>query len=147
MKAGMSHPYQLEASHVLNTRTKMSKFRAVFDYDHETNFFLLLQGVLEDQPYPWYAGVVCAFLVLASVLFLPGVALLRKLGILHYERAKAMAADLQGTTSSTTKFLGSQMSTCSMEQDGTTDIEKPEPEKPIQFTIDDFRASSKDSAV
>ncbi|PVD21432.1 hypothetical protein C0Q70_19605 [Pomacea canaliculata] len=105
------------------------------------------KGVLEDQPYPWYAGVVCAFLVLASVLFLPGVALLRKLGILHYDRAKAMAADLQGTTSSTTKFLGSQMSTCSMEQDGTTDIEKPEPEKPIQFTIDDFRASSKDSAV
>ena len=65
---------------------------------------------MEDKSYPWFAGMMCAILVLSSVLFMPGVAILRKLGFLKYNRAKAEQANTKGVTQSTTRFLGSQLS-------------------------------------
>ncbi|XP_076448921.1 sodium- and chloride-dependent transporter XTRP3-like [Babylonia areolata] len=95
------------------------------------------KGMMDDKPYPWYAGLLCAFLVLSSVLFMPGVAVLRRLGLLRYDRAKAAAADTHGHTMSTTRFLGgSTMSTRSDDWDSghNSEEEKPpapaEPEKP-----------------
>ena len=106
---------------------------------------------MEGKPYPWYAGMTCALLVLSSVLFMPGVAILRKLGILKYDRAKAAAADTHGHTVSTARFLGSTLSTRSEDRDSGLNSdpdEKPEPEKPVTFTIDDFKAcTTGDSTV
>ncbi|KAK3790415.1 hypothetical protein RRG08_015885 [Elysia crispata] len=40
---------------------------------------------MQDMTYPWYALLICALLVLSSLLWLPGVALARKLGLLRYK--------------------------------------------------------------
>ena len=111
--------------------------------------------MMEDHPYPWFAGAVCAILVLSSVLFMPGVAILRRLGVLKYDRAKAAAADTHGHTVSTTRFLGSSLSTRSDDRDSghnsdPDDKPQTESEKPVTFTLDDFKqasASTSDSAV
>ena len=107
---------------------------------------------MESRPYPWYAGMMCAVLVLSSVLFMPGVAILRRLGILKYDRAKAAAADTQGHTVSTARFLGSSLSTRSEDRDSGLNSdpdEKPEPERPITITIEDLNKArnTSDSAV
>ena len=111
-------------------------------------FLSLPQGVMESKPYPWFAGLTCALLVLSSVLFMPGVAILRKLGVLTYSRAKAAAADTHGHTVSTARFLGSNLSTRSEDRDSGLNSDPddnhkpgPEPEQPVTFTIDDFRAT------
>ncbi|KAK7505779.1 hypothetical protein BaRGS_00003050 [Batillaria attramentaria] len=101
------------------------------------------KGMMEDAPYPWYAGLTCALLVLSSVLFMPGVAILRRIGVLKYDRAKAAQAETFGHTSSTTRFLGSQLSTRSEDQDSglnsdPEDAAKPDPERPVKVTFDDL---------
>lgn len=109
-------------------------------------------GLMEDAPYPWFAGMMCAVLVLASVLFMPGVAILRRVGILKYDRAKAAQADTRAATVSTARFLGSNFSTRSEDRDSglNSDPEdpKPDPERPVQFTLEDFVATKhRDSKV
>lgn len=99
------------------------------------------KGVLEPKPYPWYAGLVSALLVLSSVLFMPGVALLRRVGLMKYDRAKAAQADTHGHTVSTTRFLGSTLSARSEDSgliSDPEDIARPEPEKPVTYTVGDF---------
>ena len=63
---------------------------------------------MEDASYPWFAGLLAIVLVIASISALPAIAILRKLGILKYDHAKRLAAEIQGATASTTKFVGSQ---------------------------------------
>ncbi|KAL8619530.1 hypothetical protein ACOMHN_011881 [Nucella lapillus] len=104
------------------------------------------KGMMEEQSFPWYAGLTCAILVLSSVLFMPGVAILRRLGILRYDRAKAAAALTHGVTMSTARFLGSTLSARSDEGDSGHNSEEekpaPEPERPITLTLDDFVQAS-----
>lgn len=59
--------------------------------------------------YPWWAGAIAAFLVLSSVLCIPGVALLRKLGYFKFEgpTAKNIVVENGGHTQSTAAFLKS----------------------------------------
>ncbi|GFO07012.1 coiled-coil domain-containing protein 113-like [Plakobranchus ocellatus] len=111
-------------------------------YDKET-------GLMDDVPYPWYASVICAFLVLSSVLWIPGIALARKTGLLYYDRAKVLAAEMHRATESTTKFLGSQLSSRSEDRDSGRDsegdespqTEARESEKPTKFGLNDIIAS------
>lgn len=48
--------------------------------------------------------MIAAFLVLSSVLCIPGNALLRKFGILKMSYSKKVQADMHGVTSSTVAF-------------------------------------------
>ncbi|KAK6185486.1 hypothetical protein SNE40_007708 [Patella caerulea] len=66
-----------------------------------------INAELEPKLYPWYAGVMCAVLVLFSIMWMPGIALLKKFGILSYDQAKASAANTGGHTSSTAAFVRS----------------------------------------
>ncbi|GFR69788.1 transporter [Elysia marginata] len=85
----------------------------------------------------------------SSILWLPGIALARKIGLLRYDHAKVVAADLHRTTDSTTKFLGSQFSTRSEDRDSGRDSEGDDilgtdvrvPERPAQFTLGDILAT------
>ena len=69
----------------------------------------LLQYVVVQASYPWWGGVIAAFLVFSSVLCIPGVAILRKLGFLRFsgggDYAKNIQAETAGHTTSTTAFL------------------------------------------
>jgi len=66
--------------------------------------------LMDDLPYPWYAGILSIVLVTASISALPMVAILRKLGILKYDHAKVLAAETYRASNSTSKFMGSQAS-------------------------------------
>jgi hypothetical protein len=74
---------------------------------------------------------------------MPGVAILRRIGLVKgYNPAKAAQADTKGHTVSTARFIGSTLSTRSEDRDSglnsDPDDVRPEPEKPVTFTIDDF---------
>ncbi|XP_059159319.1 sodium-dependent neutral amino acid transporter B(0)AT1-like [Physella acuta] len=101
--------------------------------------------LMEKECYPWYASVACGVLVFASVLWIPGIALLRKCGVLQYDHAKKLASDIHRATVSTTKFLGgSQWSARSDDRDSghNSDEDTPlrEPERPTEFFIEDLLA-------
>ncbi|CAL1541962.1 unnamed protein product [Lymnaea stagnalis] len=103
--------------------------------------------LMTDLPYPWYASLVCGLLVFISILWIPVVAILRKIGILHYDHAKKLASDLQRATISTTRFLGSQMSTRSEDRDSGHNSDEDHnvnkgPERPIEFYIEDIMTAS-----
>ncbi|XP_074645091.1 sodium-dependent neutral amino acid transporter B(0)AT3-like [Tubulanus polymorphus] len=67
-------------------------------YDKET-------AILTDTKYPWWVAIVIAFLVLSSSLCIPVVAILKKVGIMSYDAAKAANIATGGTTQSTTAML------------------------------------------
>lgn len=143
-------------NHVTTKRVSMVEGWWLVVAERTYNSVSSLQGLLESKPFPWYAGAMCALLVLSSVLFMPGVAILRRLGILKYDRAKVAAADTKGHTSSTVHFLNSQLSTQFDEADNglieeykdALDSVRGEPEKPIKVTLEDILPSrSKDSRV
>jgi hypothetical protein len=68
-----------------------------------------LQYIMVQEKYPWWAGAIAAFLVLCSVLCIPVVAILRKLGFLKFEgpTAKNIVVETGGHTQSTAAFLKS----------------------------------------
>ncbi|XP_012941506.2 sodium-dependent neutral amino acid transporter B(0)AT1 [Aplysia californica] len=103
--------------------------------------------LMDNVSYPWYASVLCALLVFASVLWIPGIAILRKVGVLKYDHAKQLAADMHRATASTAKFIGSQISTRSDDRDSghnsDEDAAAREPERPTEFTIEDILPASR----
>lgn len=90
---------------ILLGATLVSKFLKPITYKvySYTEFKMVAAG------YPWWAGAIAAFLVLSSVLCIPGVALLRKLGYFKFEgpTAKNIVVETGGHTQSTAAFLKS----------------------------------------
>ncbi|XP_069113904.1 sodium- and chloride-dependent transporter XTRP3A-like [Argopecten irradians] len=86
----------------LLTSTLISKFVKPITYKaYDKNV-----AEMTDRFYPWFAGLMAAFLVLVSVLCIPGVAILRKFGILRYkDYAKGAQAQTGGHTTSTVAFM------------------------------------------
>lgn len=83
---------------------------------------------MEEANYPWYTGVIAAILIFSSVLCIPGVAILRKMGCLKYDHAKAGTAETGGHTSSTMAFIRST-STVADDNDSGHNSEEVIPEE------------------
>jgi hypothetical protein len=65
---------------------------------------------MDSAPFPWYASLICGVIVFISVMWIPGIAILRKLGILEYNHEKRFAAQVHKYTPSTVKLFGSPLS-------------------------------------
>uniref|UniRef100_A0A0B7AQN9 Transporter n=1 Tax=Arion vulgaris TaxID=1028688 RepID=A0A0B7AQN9_9EUPU len=117
---------------LINTFSKPIAYKA---YSSATTF-------MSSAPYPWYASFLCGILVLASVMWIPVIAILRRVGILNYKHAKRFAAQMHRTTPSTVKFLGSQLSQRSEDRDSghnsEEDVLSRESERATEFFIDEI---------
>ncbi|GFO43979.1 transporter [Plakobranchus ocellatus] len=60
---------------------------------------------MQDATYPWYAILTSTALVLSSILWIPGVALGRKLGLFHYDNAGKGTGEPATCTDSTTTIV------------------------------------------
>ncbi|XP_061196290.1 sodium- and chloride-dependent transporter XTRP3-like [Saccostrea echinata] len=88
---------------VLLAATLISKFIKPITY----SVYSYTEYIMVPETYPWWGGATAAFLVLSSVLCIPGVALARKLGFFKFEgpTSKNIVIETGGYTQSTAAFL------------------------------------------
>ena len=105
------------------------------------------QFIMVSETYPWWAGAIAAFLVLSSVLCIPGVAISRKLGFFKFEgpTAKNIVIETGGHTQSTAQFLKSDNDSGHNSDDINDEYITSErdtscalPEKPERVKFDDI---------
>ncbi|KAK3086251.1 hypothetical protein FSP39_015776 [Pinctada imbricata] len=139
---------------ILLAATLISKFVKPITY----GVYSYTQFVVVQTSYPWWGGVIAAFLVFSSVLCIPGVAILRKLGFLRFtgssDYAKNIQAETAGHTQSTAAFLRGDDNDSGHNSDELNGEDTPYvgkdrdtscaiPEDTVKFVVEDDNAESK----